>query len=209
MACRYTTTRCAATTSGSSGGFTLPMGAALGLSPSASLVGARWWLVPRECTVCAHPESFAINEAIAEGKTSNRRIAAQYGLSEQAMRRHRQHIPELLIKASQAMEVADADFLIAKLRALEADAREALEANRGEDWRVFLAAISEIRENVKLLAQVSGKLQEIQLQMNTQVNIQHIEEHPDYQRLEDVLTRALEPYPAARYAVSDGLKEFE
>ena len=162
----------------------------------------------RECTACAHPEAFAINEAIAEGKTSNRRIAAQYGLSEQAMRRHRQHIPELLVKASQAMEVADADLLIDKLRGLEADARQALDANRGGDWRTFLAAIGEIRENAKLLAQVSGKLQAFQAQMNMQVNIA-LAEHPDYQRLEDVLTRTLEPYPAARYAVADALKELE
>jgi hypothetical protein len=124
------------------------------------------------------------------------------------MRRHRQHIPDLLVKASQAMAVADADYLIDKLQGLEANAREALEANRGEDWRVFLAAISEIRENVKLLAQVSGKLQEIQLQMNTQVNVGvRLVEHPDYQRFEDILARALEPYPAARYALADALEE--
>jgi hypothetical protein len=165
--------------------------------------------LPRTCTVCAHPEAFAINEAIAEGKTSNRAIASQFDLGREAIRRHREHIPELLVKATQAMEVANADFLIDKLRGLEANAREALEANRGDDWRVFLAAIGEIRENVKLLAQVSGKLQEIQLQMNTQVNIGRIEEHPGYGHLEDVLTRALEPYPAARYAVADALKELE
>jgi hypothetical protein len=164
--------------------------------------------MPRQCTVCSHREAFAINEAIAEGKTSNRRIAAQHGLSEQAMRRHRQHIPDLLVKASQAMAVADADYLIDKLQGLEANAREALEANRGEDWRVYLAAISEIRENVKLLAQVSGKLHEIQLQMNTQVNVGvRLVEHPDYQRFEDILARALEPYPAARYALADALEE--
>ena len=164
--------------------------------------------MPRECTACAHPEAFAINEAIAEGKLSNRRIAAQYDLSEQAIRRHRGHIPELLVKASQAMEVAQADYLIDKLRGLEEDARQALEANRGEDWRVFLAALSEIRENIKLLVQVSGKLQEVQLQMNTQVNVA-LAEHPEWQRIEDVLTRALEPYPAARFAVADALREIE
>ena len=165
--------------------------------------------MPRECTACVHPEAFAINEAIAVGKLSNRAIASQFDLGREAIRRHREHISELLVKASQAMEVAEADFLIDKLRGLEADAREALDANRGEDWRVFLAALSEIRENIKLLAQVSGKLQEAQLQMNTQVNIIRLEDHPEWQRIEDVLTRALEPYPAARYAVADALKEIE
>ncbi len=88
------------------------------------------------------------------------------------------------------------------------EAREALNANRGEDWRVFLTALGEIRENLKLLAQVSGKLQEIQLQVNTNVAVA-LAQHPDYRRLEDVLTRALEPYPAARYAVADALREIE
>ena len=106
------------------------------------------------------------------------------------------------------MEVAQADYLIDKLRGLEEDARQALEVNRGEDWRVFLAALSEIRENIKLLVQVSGKLQEVQLQMNTQVNVA-LAEHPEWQRIEDVLTRALEPYPAARFAVADALREIE
>ena len=158
--------------------------------------------------MCGHPEAFAINETIAEGKLSNRAIASQFDLGREAIRRHREHIPELLVKATQAMEVADADYLIDKLRGLEKDARQALEANRGDDWRVFLASIGEIRENIKLLAQVSGKLQQIQLQMN-QVNVISLEEHPEYKRLEDILTRALEPYPEARYVVADALGELE
>jgi hypothetical protein len=163
MACRYTTTRCAATTSGSSGGFTLPMGAALGLSPSASLVGARWWLVPRECTVCAHPESFAINEDIlglSEGrKRSNRVIARQYGLHHDAVQRHKQHIPELLIKASRALEVADADALLEKVEDLYAEAIGVLEAGKGEDdHRLVLSAIDRAGKQLETLAELRGEL---------------------------------------------------
>jgi len=64
------------------------------------------------CIVCSHPASFEINEALIMEKRSNRRTAAQYGVTEQAIRRHRQHIPLLLIKASQPCASPDLMFMI-------------------------------------------------------------------------------------------------
>ncbi len=164
--------------------------------------------MPRECTVCAHSESFAINEDIlglSEGrKKSNRVIARQYDLHHDVVQRHKQHIPELLVKASRALEVADADALLEKVEDLYSEAIAVLEAGKGEaDHRLVLSAIDRAGKQLETLAELRGELNRAPT-----VNIALVE-HPDYRRLEDVLTRTLEPYPAARYAVAGALKELE
>jgi hypothetical protein len=56
--------------------------------------------MPRVCTVCAHTDCFAINRLLAAGESANRRIASQYGLSEAAIRRHKDgHIPVAMVTA--------------------------------------------------------------------------------------------------------------
>lgn len=72
--------------------------------------------MPRACTICAHPERDVIDAALVAGEAF-RRVAARYGVTEQAIRRHRKaHLPEALIKARQAEESARADNLLAQLR---------------------------------------------------------------------------------------------
>jgi hypothetical protein len=159
--------------------------------------------MPRECTVCSHPDTMAINEALVVEGQSNRAIASQYDLGREAIRRHRKHIPELLVQASRAEEVAGADLILDKLSGLEDEARVALEATReSQEWRTYLAAIAEIRENVKLLAQVSGKLREIQIN-NTQVSVLIAPQ------VHQAIVAALEPYPNAKLAVAQALGELE
>ena len=162
----------------------------------------------RECSVCAHPEAFAINEDIlglgGGRKKSNRTIAKHYGVDHSAVQRHKQHIPELLLKASRAMEVADADALLAKIEDLYAEAIDVLEAGKGaEDHRLVLSAIDRAGKQLETLAELRGELDR-----RPTVNVALVE-HPGYRHLEDVLTNALEPYPAARYAVAGALKELE
>jgi hypothetical protein len=165
--------------------------------------------VPRECTVCSHPESHAINEALVVERRGVRDIAGRWDLSKSAIDRHRSHIPELLVKASLAQEVADADLILEKLRGLEDEAREILQHTKDDrDWRAALSALGEIREQIKLLAQVSGRLKEIQVN-NTQVNIIPLSEHPTYMAFNRAVVEALEPYPEARYALADKLGELE
>jgi hypothetical protein len=158
----------------------------------------------RKCTVCQHVDSLDINHALVVQGTAKRRIATQYGLSEQAVRRHVAHIPELLIQSQRAQEIADADVILDKLVELEDAARVALRATKeSQEWRTYLAAIAELREQVKLLAQVSGKLQEIQINNTHQVNILIA---PVVQQ---AIVGALEPHPEAKLAVAKVLGELE
>jgi hypothetical protein len=159
--------------------------------------------MPQVCTVCSHPDILDINEALVVQGVAKRRIARDYGLSEAAVWRHLEHIPELLVQASRAAEVADADLILDKLAGLEDEARVAMKATKESgEWRTFLAAIGEIRENVKLLAQISGKLKEVQVN-NTQVNILIAPQ------VHQAIVAALAPYPEARIAVAQAIKEIE
>jgi hypothetical protein len=73
--------------------------------------------MPRVCTVCTHAERDAIVDAFIAG-TAKRRIAAQFGVSEQALRRHvREHLPALLALARDAERTARADTVLDRLEA--------------------------------------------------------------------------------------------
>lgn len=74
--------------------------------------------MPQVCTVCAHPERVAIDTALVAG-TSNRRIAAQFDVSESGVRCHKaEHLTQLLTKAPP--EPAHADALRAQAAAQDA-----------------------------------------------------------------------------------------
>lgn len=155
--------------------------------------------MPRTCTVCAHDEAHLINvELVATG--GNRRIATQYGLSEAAVRRHRQeHIPELLVKAKDAVESAEADDLLGEVRELQTRTLSILDEAEGvRELRTALGAIREARANLELLA----KLRQL-IDTTPTVNILIA---PQAQQ---VIVRALTPYPDARLAVADALDSLE
>ena len=132
-----------------------------------------------------------------------RRIAAQYDLSEAAVRRHsRDHIPELLLKAYEAIERDDAEDLAGELVRVKTDVhRLRAKAEEEGDLRTALLGCDKALKALELQAKV-----EQLIQTQPTVNIALVE-HPDYKRLEDIIARALGPYDAARYAVADALRE--
>jgi hypothetical protein len=162
--------------------------------------------VARTCTVCAHEDAVLINEALVVQGQSNRAITRQYSLSKDAIRRHRKHIPELLLKASQAMEVAEADALLDQVRDLQQHALDILDkAEEAGELRTALVAISQARGNLELLGKLAGELQQ---EGATNIQIALVE-HPDFQRLEELIFRALEHHAQARWDVAEALKELE
>jgi hypothetical protein len=117
--------------------------------------------MPMVCKTCSHPERKAIDKALAQG-TPNRRIAAQYGLSETGVRGHkRDHLSRSLAKAAEARPLAQAENILQRLESLIADAKRIAEAavNEGK----FAAAQSGIRNVVSILelvARLTGQLGE-------------------------------------------------
>src|SRR5690606_30206042 len=102
--------------------------------------------MPRRCTVCAHPKRAEIDRALVRS-AAYRRIAADYGLSERAVRRHRAtHVPRLLEAAREREERTTAARLLAELERLRRVAsRLGKKAERKGDLRTALAAVGELR----------------------------------------------------------------
>jgi len=162
------------------------------------------------CTVCAHEDAVLINEDIVgigeRGRPSKRSIAARYGLSEQALARHKGHIPQLLVKAAEAEEIAHADDLVHEIKTMVGRVRAFIDkAEAASDGPEFRAHAAEWRKQVELLAKIAGELQ-VEGTSTTNVALIH---HPDYARLSDAILGALVPYEDARYAVAEALREIE
>jgi hypothetical protein len=157
--------------------------------------------MPRTCSVCAHADSVLINEALVIHKTSNRSIAKQYGMDHNAVQRHREHIPRLLVKAAEAEEIAQADDLVHEIKTMVARVRAFIDkAEAANDGPEFRAHAAEWRKQVELLAKIAGDLQQ-EGTTNNYVFISPV--------VTEVIAAALRPYPEASYAVADALKELE
>lgn len=148
----------------------------------------------RTCTVCVHPDREAIEDALMSS-VANRRIAAQYAVSEQAVRRHKaSHISATLARATEAGEIARADDLLEQVRDLQARTLAILEAvEYTAEHKTALSAIKESRANLELLLKLSGELDE-RPQINVLVSAEWLE-------LRAVIIGALEAHPQARESV--------
>jgi hypothetical protein len=150
--------------------------------------------MPRTCTVCTHDLCHEINVALIH-REPYRHIAKRFDVSTAALQRHVQdHVPKLLVEAKQAVEVADADDLLAEVRDLQARTLAILEASEEtSEHRTALAAIREARANLELLAKLLGELDERPV-VNLTVSAEWLE-------LRAVIVAALEPYSDARESV--------
>jgi len=156
--------------------------------------------MPRTCSICAHDVSHQINIALVH-REPYRAIASRFGVSKPALQRHsKEHLPELLVKAKQAAEVADADDLLARVEDLWREAIAVLEAAKGaEDYRYVLAAIDRASRQLELLGRLRGELNE--------QPVINIITHPEYIEARTTIIQALGPYPEAREAVVRALEE--
>jgi transposase-like protein len=155
--------------------------------------------MPRRCTVCDHPESHSIDEALVSG-ASYRSVAKQFELSESAVYRHKtEHLPAQLLKAREVEEATRADDLLDQVRHLQAHALDILErAEKAGDLRTALAAISQARGNLELLGKLAGELDDRPV-VNLSVS-------PEWLELRAVIVGALEPHTEARGAVLRALE---
>lgn len=68
--------------------------------------------MPRVCTVCSHGERGEIDRALVAGEGSIRSIARRYCVSNDAVLRHREHLPAALAKAQEMAEIRRAGTLM-------------------------------------------------------------------------------------------------
>lgn len=155
--------------------------------------------MPRRCTICVHDEAHSINVALVQ-RDPYRKIAEEFGVSQAALSRHaREHIPKLLVRAKEAVEVADADSLLSRIEGLYKRTEAILEvAESNSEWPTALAAIRECRGNLELLGRVTKELESAPT-INLTLN-------PEWLELRAVVVTALEPYPDARGSVLRALE---
>jgi len=159
--------------------------------------------MPRVCTVCVHADRDAIERCLVAGESSNRALAALYGVSEAALRRHKAaHLPAKLARAQDAAEVARADDLLTQVRGLQAKAMGLLaQAEGAGDYRTALSGIGQVRACLELQAKLLGELDE-----RPQVNVLLM---PEWLAVRAALLAALRPYGEARQAVAVALLRME
>jgi hypothetical protein len=153
----------------------------------------------RACSVCKHPESFRINEALIVEGSSYRDITRRYGLSKDAVARHAAHIPELLLKAHEAEQAADADLLLDEVKQVRDDLRRLCrKAEENADYRTAIGGQATLLRYYDLLAKVR-KLIDERPQVTNNVLIAPV--------VQEAIVAALRDYPQARAAVSRAIKE--
>ncbi len=158
--------------------------------------------MPQPCTICTHPERAAIDAAVI-GDTPNRRIAAQFSVSEQAIRRHKDsHLPASLAKSETARDAAIADDLLVRIYTLANRMERLLDKAEATGQLRDAAALSrEVRSNLELLAKLRGELEQ-EGSVNIVIN-------PQWVAIRAVLFASLAPFPEARAAVAQALLEVD
>jgi len=156
----------------------------------------------RQCTVCGHKDLDEINRLLL-CSDSYRDIARQFGLSKDALARHKEsHIPEALSKSQDAQEVLQADNLLIQLQEARTKAIELLDkAIAAGDTKIYgppSSYLSEIRQQIKLWAELEGRLAS-QPQVNITLNAEWVE-------LRTLIIKALDPYPQAKEAVVNAIR---
>jgi hypothetical protein len=158
--------------------------------------------VPRICSICSHPRREDIDKQLLSG-APYRSIAKQFEASESAVYRHKSegHISVDLAQAHEVKEIARADSLLDQLKAVRQRTDELLaraeEAGEVRSWPGFLR---EMREQLKLMAELEGRLA-----AQPQVTLQQVNIYssPEWLRVGEVLSEILAPYPELKGRVAE------
>jgi hypothetical protein len=156
------------------------------------------------CTVCGHPERAEIDRLMVT-EPSNLAVGDRFGLSKDAVRRHRRDhlspaLKAVLVRREQAGARSGTDWLAG----LMVRAEKILDTNEQAGHSAMsLAAIKELRGLVELWARLTGELDE-----RPQVNVGiQLSTNPEWLRAAAVIEAALAPYPEAARAVAAALFE--
>jgi ABC-type phosphate transport system auxiliary subunit len=145
-----------------------------------------------------------LDKAYLNNEISLQQYADKVGCAKPSVERHvKGHLPGALLKAKDIKDVANGDTLLEDLKKARERAFTLLDkAEAAGDTRVYgapVAYLKEIREQLKFIAELEGKLA-------TQPQITIIN-NPEWVELRTLIIRALEPYPEAREAVVHAIRQ--
>ena len=155
--------------------------------------------MPQICRCCSHGDRDMIDDLIIRG-FPNRRIAAQFNLKEQSVRRHKaSHLSKTLLAAEQMKELARADALVERLQNLLSEAEALLrEFKQKGDLRGAVSSLGELRRIIDMIAKLGTEIWEHQA-----VNIHR---DPAWSQIRTKIIRVLDKYPDAKKDIMSMLR---
>jgi DNA-binding transcriptional ArsR family regulator len=162
--------------------------------------------VSRTCTICSHPARETIDSSLVR-RVPYRNISKRFGVSETALSRHlNDHLAEYVQQALATYGEEKGIRVLDKLSGIVEKLEAFLDkAEAEEDGLGFRVTAAELRKHLELISKLQGELAQ---EGATTVNVALVE-HPDFQRLEELIFRALEHHAQARWDVAEALKELE
>ena len=107
--------------------------------------------MPRPCLACSSPERLAIDEALVQGEPL-RNIAQRVSISPAGLLRHKNHIAQSIVRATEKREGNLGDDLLNEMRRVQQKAWELLARAESEgDHRGAIVALREVRECLESL----------------------------------------------------------
>jgi len=110
------------------------------------------------CTICNHPQLDDINRALIEKSAPYRTIAHDFGVSEDALKRHKKnHLPKDLVRSQEVKQEVRAKSIWQFFEDTEKKVREIIaRAEEKQSYSVVMSGLKELRELVKLQAQLQA-----------------------------------------------------
>jgi hypothetical protein len=144
-----------------------------------------------------------LDKAYLNNEISLQQYADKVGCAKPSVERHvKGHLPDALLKAKDIKDVANGDSLLDELKKARERTFSLLDkAEAAADTRVYgspVAYLKEIREQIKLLAELEGRLA-----TQPTVNVLVL---PEWLELKTRIVAALRPYPDALRAVRDAIQ---
>ena len=107
--------------------------------------------MPRTCLACASPERAAIERALVAGEPL-RNIAKRVSISPAGLLRHKSHVSQAIVMASEKREERLGDNLLDEMRRVQHKAWELLAKTESDgDHRASIVALREVRECLESL----------------------------------------------------------
>lgn len=170
--------------------------------------------MPRRCSICSLPpeELDMVNLLLASGRQSLRSISARFGVSKQALARHRdKHLPTELIRSKQIEDLARADKLGEQIQILARSVLKVLQQAQEEapsgPWqkrasfsKIALEAARQLVDMAVLLEKVSGTA-------TAAVGYRELITQPQFTELRAVILQVVRDDPGARERTIQALRE--
>lgn len=155
------------------------------------------------CKCGQYPGHLELDKAYLNNEISLQQYADNVGCAKPSVERHvKGHLPDALLKAKDIKDVANGDSLLDELKKARERTFSLLDkAEAAADTRVYgspVAYLKEIREQIKLLAELEGRLA-----TQPTVNVLVL---PEWLELKTRIVAALRPYPDALRAVRDAIQ---